>query len=125
MAARGQDIATLSKGDASSFREIVRPPLDFPKVQTNYLRTLNSEIPSVVESALGHVTLMRIAYPKQDLRQIQDKLISLASEGATRTIRQKAFIAMQVFAHPLAYRKAIEDRQGSGDGLLEAIAAEM
>ncbi len=125
MAVQAQNMATLSKAESSPFRDTSRRILNFQKVQSNYLRTLSSNIPSVVESALGHVTLMRIAYPKQDFRIIRDKLIALASEGATQTIRRKAFTAMQVYANPSAFKEAIVAGQSSGDGLLEAIASQL
>jgi hypothetical protein len=120
-----QDIAELSKTDrSSSARESYRV-LNFRLVEVNYLVNLNSPLPSVVESALGHVTLMRIKYPKQDLRKIQEKLYDLATQGATQSVRRKAFTAMQVFANPSAFSRAIEGRQYSGDGLLEELAAQM
>jgi len=125
MAASAQDFAVLPKARAAHSREVSRRVLDFGKVEANYLFSLKSDYPSVVESALGHVTLMRIAYPRQDLRKIQEQLYDLASQGATQSIRHKAFTAMQVFANPSAFKGAIVDRQSSGDGLLENLAAQL
>lgn len=123
--ARAQDLSELSKAGTSQSRENSRKVLDFEKVEANYLVCLNSEIPGVVESALGHVTLMRIAFPKQDLRKIHEKLYDLASQGATQSIRYKAFTAMQVFANPPAFKEAIVSRGACGDGLLENLAAQL
>jgi len=125
LAANAQDIAALSKADVSHSREYSPKPLNFKRVEANYLLNLNSDIPGVVESALGHVTLMRILYPKQDMTTIQEKLYSLASEGATRSIRHKAFTAMQVFANPSAFRRAVTSEQTCGDGLLENLASQL
>ena len=122
--ARAQDLAVLPKTEVSHSRENSRKVLDFQKVEVNYLACLNSPIPGVVESALGHITLMRIAYPNQDLRKIRERLHDLASRGATRCIRHKAFIAMQVFANPLAFEGAITSTQCNGDSLLEDLAAQ-
>jgi hypothetical protein len=120
-----QDIAEMSKSSSShASRESYRV-LNIQKAEINYLVDLNSPLPSVVESALGHVTLMRILYPKQDLREIQEKLYDLASQGATKSVRHKAFTAMQVFANPSAFSGAIAGRQYCGDGLLEELAAQM
>ena len=119
LAAQAQDLSELSKAEPSRSREYTRRTLNFQKVETNYLVCLNSVIPGVVESALGHVTLMRIAYPKQEFSKIREKLYDLASQGATQTIRYKAFAAMQVFANPAAFRETIAISQVSGDGLLE------
>jgi hypothetical protein len=123
-AANAQDIAGMSMVKRSNAREESRKTLNFSRVETNYLNNLNSEVPGVVESALGHITLMRIAYPRQDLRKLQEKLYDLASKGETRSIRYKAFIAMQVFGNPGAFKESILGRDYSGDGLLEEIAAQ-
>lgn len=119
-----QDIAKLSKTESSYSREYSRTALNFKLVETNYLFCLNSDFPAVVESALGHVTVMRIAYPKQDLRKIQEKVSDLALCGTTSSIRQKASMAEKVFANPSAFRSAIVDGQTNGDGLLESLIAQ-
>jgi hypothetical protein len=124
MAVQAQDLASASVFNRSDIREGFHKALNFPVVEANYLNSLNSEIPGVVESALGHITLMRIAYPRQDLKRLQEKLYELASLGATRSIRQKAFIAMQVFGNPAAFKESIAGRQYNGDGLIEEIAAQ-
>lgn len=123
-AAQAQDIASMSLAKRSHTGDESRRTLNFPKVEANYLISLNSGVPQVVESALGHITLMRIAYPNQDLRKLQEKLYDLASSGATKSIRYKAFIAMQVFANPAAFKGSIVGRQYNGDGLIEEIAAQ-
>jgi hypothetical protein len=120
-----QDIAETSKTNRSLAPKESYRVLNFQKAEVNYLVNLDSPLHSVVESALGHVTLMRIKYPKQDLRKIQEKLYDLASQGATQSVRHKAFTAMQVFANPTAFSGAIAGRQYSGDGLLEELAAQM
>ena len=125
IAARAQDLAVLRDAEASHTWETSRKVLNLPKYEVNYLACLNSQIPGVVASALGHVTLMRIEFPKQDLRKIQQKLYDLASQGATQSIRHKAFTAMQVFANPAAFKGAIAGREYNGDGLLEEIAAQL
>jgi hypothetical protein len=125
IAVHAQDFADLSKDGNSHSREYSPKVLNFQRVEKNYLSTLSSDVPGVVESALGHVTLMRIVYPKQDLGKIQEKLYDLASQGATQSIRHKAFTAMQVFANPAAFKDEIVSGQTCGDGLLERIAGKL
>jgi hypothetical protein len=125
IAAQAQDVSEVVKVGPSHSRENVRKIPDFQRIIVNYLACLNSENAGVVESALGHVTLARIKYPEQDLKKIQEKLYDLASQGATQSIRHKAFTAMQVFANPLAFKESIVTRQANGDGLLEVLAAEL
>lgn len=124
VAARAQDVAELPIAKRSPRGEESLRTLDFRKIEASYLINLNSNVAGIVESTLGHITLMRIAYPKQNLRKLEEKLYDLASRGETRSIRYKAFIAMQVFANPGAFKESIVGRGSSGDGLLEEIAAQ-
>ncbi|MCX6141958.1 MAG: hypothetical protein NTZ35_01940 [Ignavibacteriales bacterium] len=109
---------------------VVRQPasehvLNFDRITRNYLRCLCSDNAGVIESALGHVTYMRIAYPNLDLTQIRKRVFALSMEGFTRSIRRKAFLALEVFADPSSFRNAIVSKRASGDGLFEAIARRM
>jgi len=107
---------------AAAQRHVASHGRNFERIQRNYLLCLNSENVGVVESALGHVTYMRIAYPKLDLTVIQEKLLDLSMNGYSRPIRRKAFMALKVFANPSLYASAISAEQYSGDGLFEDIA---
>jgi hypothetical protein len=94
----------------------------FDRVKINYLKCLSADNPGVVESALGHVTYMRIAFPKLDMAEIQKTISDLTKQGMTPVIRSKALLALQVFADPLSYQNAIASRDGNGDGLLEMLS---
>jgi hypothetical protein len=118
-AARPQDAGTITKNNAGSEVRISR--VGFPLIIKNYMHCLDSDIPSVVESALGHVTFMRIAFPGQDLSKIQEKLVYLTTHGMTRAIRCRAFMALEVYGEPSAFCRFIERRQANGDGLLDEI----
>ena len=98
---------------------------NFDKIQKNYLLCLNSDNAGVVESALGNVTYMRIAYPKLDLREFEGKLLDLTMNGYTRPIRRKAFMALKVFANPSIFAGAVTAEQVSEDSLFETIAGRM
>jgi hypothetical protein len=96
--------------------------MSMPRILTNYQRCLDSDVPGVVEAALGHLTYMRIAYPRLDLSTIHAKLEELAVRGSTREIRYKAFTALEVFGEPATFQRFVEHRDGNGDGILEEIA---
>ena len=89
--------------------------LDFQKIERNYLVCLSSRNSGIVESALGHVIYMRIAFPKEDFREVQTRLFDLASRGYTRAIRYKAYVALHVFADPQAFVKALESKDVKSD----------
>jgi hypothetical protein len=94
-------------------------------IAQNYLSCLRSDNPGVVESALGHVTYLRIAYPNLDLREHEEVIFDLTKTGLNRTIRSKAFVALKVFADPSSFKSAIATRKDTGDGLFEDIAGRM
>jgi hypothetical protein len=96
--------------------------MNMPRILTNYQRCLDSDVPGVVEAALGHLTYMRVAYPKLELGTIRTKLEELAVRGSTREIRYKAFTALEVFGEPATFQRFVEHRDGNGDGILEEIA---
>jgi len=95
------------------------------RIVTNYQRCLESDVPGVVEAALGHLTYMRIAFPKLDLSSIHTKLEELAVRGSIREIRYKAFTALEVFGEPTTFQRFVETRDGNGDGILEEIAPQI
>jgi hypothetical protein len=112
--AQAQDAGTLANNERHT-------GIPVPLIVKNYLSCLDSDIPMAVESALGNVTYMRIAWPREDLRNVQQKLAELTTQGRTRVIRYKALTALEVFRDPAAFRQFIEHRNWSGDGLLEEI----
>ncbi len=117
--AQAQDVGTLTKNNSADNERYTR--IRMPVMVKNYLSCLDSDIPGVVEAALGHVTYIRIAWPGEDLRNVQQKLAELTTKGTTRVIRYKAFTALEVFGDPAAFRRFIGRRNGNGDGLLDEI----
>jgi hypothetical protein len=109
--------------DTSARQQATGHIFNFDRVRVNYLKCLSADNPGVVESALGHVTYMRIVFPKLDLTDIQKRISDLSKQGMTPTIRSKALLALQVFADPLSYQNAIASKNGNGDGLLEVLAS--
>ena len=97
--------------------------VDLKKIKNSYLRCLSSRNPGVVESALTHVTHMRIACPQEDLKEIEALLFGLATRGYTRAIRYKAFMAIQVFANPAGFKDAIDSNYTSSDGFFQVLAS--
>lgn len=99
--------------------------LDFKKIGKDYLVRLNSGKPEVVESALEPVIYMRVAFPKEDFRAIEQRLYNLASRGATRSIRYKAYLAIEVFADPAAFKDAVVSRHLAGEEFYAELAGKI
>jgi len=92
--------------------------LDLQKIESNYLTCLSSGNSGVVESALGQLIYLRVAFPKGDLRETETRLLDLATRGRTLAIRQRAYVAMRVFADPEAFKKSIEAKHVTSDEIL-------
>lgn len=99
--------------------------LDLQKIERDYLVSLSSANPGVVESALGHLIYIRVAFPNADLRETKTRLIDLATHGYTRAIRQRAYVAMRVFADPQAFRRVIEAKHVTGDDIFSELISRL
>ena len=101
------------------------PGLDLKKIGRDYLVRLHSGKAEIVESALEPIIYMRIAFPKEDFREIEQTLYDLASRGATRSIRYKAYLAIQVFANPAGFKDAVEFRHLAGEEFYAELAGKI
>ncbi len=97
--------------------------LDMDKVEATYLNCLNSTNNGVVESAVGIVTYIRVIFPERKMCEIRSRLFDLATHGATFSIRAKAYMAMQVFADPVAFRSLADSNRANADWPFDNIAA--
>ncbi len=98
---------------------------DLGKVVELYMASLASENNGVVESVIAHLTHLRIVAYDQDLGGVETHLMGLARDGASQSIREKASLALQVFAYPAAFQ-SLADRDFEGpDELFEAVGARL
>lgn len=98
---------------------------NIPVAKRNYLWTLQSENDGVVESALAHVTHMRIMLPQEDMKDIEAVLNQLANSGRTPVIRYTAYLATQVFAGPELFRGIAGTDYESVDQFFTALASRL
>lgn len=95
---------------------------DVQKAKRLYLLSIRSANCGVAESALAHLTHMRLALFQEDMSDVEVALLDLAKDGSTHAIRVKAFLARHVFWNPGAFRDILSREFASGDELFEAIA---
>jgi hypothetical protein len=120
--AQAQNPASLAKtGNSSRLEQYAH--LDFDKIEKTYLNCLNSDNQGVVEAAIGMVTYIRVAFPNRKMTEIREKLFDLASSGVSHSVRSKAFVAMQVFADPMAYGKLLDSNGTDGTWNFDDIAS--
>jgi hypothetical protein len=62
-------------------------------VKQNYLKSLRSNSPGVIESAVFYVVKYKLFYPQEDCEEIAEELDRLAANGPEPRIRYKAQIA--------------------------------
>lgn len=67
------------------------------KVKSCYLKTLDSDYNSIVESSIFITMELKSRYPSENYDELIDRLNELAVEGKTPTIRYKAQLASLYF----------------------------
>lgn len=96
------------------------------KVKSSYLKTLNSDYNSIVESSIFITMNVKNRYPSENYDELIEKLNELAVEGKTPTIRYKAQLASLYFnyqnlfdnikftdkEHPELYFQQISEKLG-------------
>jgi hypothetical protein len=76
---------------------------DIPRTEKAYAQCLRSEVDGVVESALAHVTRLKLCLPEREFPLIEKALASLMKEGRTPTIRFRAYLASMVHDMPALF----------------------
>lgn len=95
---------------------------NFEKVQRNYLAALASENEGVVQSAIAHVTKLRLVCPEREVRDLQTKISDLAVHGMTPAIRYRAYLASYVFDQPGLLLEEFKNDYRDDTELFNAIA---
>jgi hypothetical protein len=110
-------VAGLQAQTNGSDREILsctaaHQHINLSQVERSYALCLKSPIDGVVESALAHITRLKLCRPEVGFGRIADILPELAREGRTPAIRYKAYIASMVYDMPglFAPEQAVEFR---------------
>jgi hypothetical protein len=95
------------------------------KAIKNYAVAVNSLNDGVAESALAHLTFLRIDLPQLDLKKIEATMINLAETGRTPVIRYKAYLASIVFESPASFVKALNTEATNSDQFFSAVASQV
>lgn len=95
---------------------------DLGRIARLYQWALESKNQGVVESALAHLTHIRIVAPGRDLGDVESTMMSLVRHADSYSVRTKAALALQVFAQPGAFRNLADRDFNSPDELFEAVA---
>lgn len=74
-------------------------------VEKSYVAALQSENDGVVESALAHVTRMKLCLPARDFPALEAVIADLVKSGRTPAIRYRAYLAALVFDGPELFKE--------------------
>jgi hypothetical protein len=127
MFAVGVGPAYGQKDDASTERKILScaamcKKASLSSVEKNFSAALESENDGVVESALAHVTRMKLCLPARRFPRLEAVVADLAKSGRTPAIRYKAYIAVLVFDSPELFMAEQAAEFGTPDELYAAIS---
>ena len=73
------------------------------RASANYYKALQSDNEGMIESAMTNIMIMKLYFPDKDYDQFIIKLSELTTEGTTKQVRYKAFIACNYLKHPERY----------------------
>jgi hypothetical protein len=69
----------------------------------NYLAALQRDNIGAKESAITNIMIMKLYFPQRNYTEVISKLTELCTEGSTKQIRYKAYIACNYLKHPERY----------------------
>jgi len=95
------------------------------KAIDNYSMALNSANDGLVESAIAHLTFIRIDLPQRDLKKIERTIGELAEKGRTPVIRYKAYLANLVFESPATFQKVVTTDATDSDLFFSFVGSEV
>jgi hypothetical protein len=95
------------------------------KAPQNYLKALKSGNPGLVESTLFHVVKFKLFYPGQDTQKLEKQAGRLVTEGGTRTIRYKAYLACEFLKNEDLLVNIEKEDYKDGDIFFKMLADEL
>ncbi len=94
-------------------------------VVRNYASCLVSGNDGVIESALAHAAVMKLALPDADYRLLEAKVAEVARTATSPEIRYKAFLTGMVLDNPNMFRMLVTSSYEVPDELFAAIASRL
>ena len=95
---------------------------DVAALEARFLVCLNHEVEGIVLGGLREAACMKIAQPEAEMEVIADRISDLVIDGATPTIRYRAFITGMVMVNPWMFREQAGGEYESDDAFFAALA---
>ena len=95
------------------------------KAERGYMACLATANDGVVESALAHVAMMKLAMPDGDYRTLESRVAEVARTAASPETRYKAFLTEMVLKDAKIFEGVATSGYESADGLFGALASRL
>ncbi len=94
-------------------------------IKQNYGLCLETEVPGIVESALGAVAQLGLIMPETSFDGLKKGAERQSAIGSTPTIRFKAYLTSLILDNPQLFTKEREMRFDNADELFSAVTARL
>ncbi|MBI5472701.1 MAG: hypothetical protein HY961_10195 [Ignavibacteriae bacterium] len=126
LGAKGQNAATLptdSEATPSVFCSLESyAAFNLKKYEKNFLGSLEYPANEIVEAGLAQIAMLKLAQPQTPCNKLKRKIDDLALNGATATVRYKAYLTNMVFEHPELFESEKYGLYLEGDDLFRALS---
>jgi len=95
------------------------------KAERGYLHCLEATNDGVVESALAHVAMMKLAVPAGGLEMIESRVREISRTSPSPELRYKAFLTDMVLTHPETFAALVTTGFETPDALFGALAGRL
>jgi hypothetical protein len=98
---------------------------DLAKVVCSYTAALKTGNDGVIESALSHLVRMKLFVPEMQCPELRQEIARLAMNGATPTIRYKAYLTSLVFDAPQLFKAESARNYEGPEELFTSVASRL
>lgn len=95
------------------------------RAERSYVVCLGSENDGVIESALAHVTMMKLMNAIDENKTLRTKVAMLARTASSAELRYKAFLTKSVLENPAMFKNLSTTSYDTPDELFGAVASRM
>lgn len=96
--------------------------VDLHTLNHRFMECLNHDVEGIVLGGLREVACAKLSQPEADLEAVADRVNELVLDGATPTIRYRAFITGMVMMNPWMFREEALAQYETDDAFYGALA---
>ena len=113
-------------GDLAYFSSYAKHlTVDVAAMEKRYFSALNEDNDGVVESALAHITRLKLYVPCATCDELHQRIHSLAVAGRTPSVRLRAYLADQVLDSPELFVSEQKREYKDAEEMFSALSARL